>query len=80
MRLPQPELADPFFGLQGRRVVVSVDGQRLRGRLLSCRDGFVTLDPDRGPRVTFNKYSISSIQEDRPRVSRSPRLSKAFWK
>lgn len=45
MRLPQPELADPFLSLQGRRVDVLVAGQRIRGRLLSVRDGFAPLIP-----------------------------------
>ena len=80
MRLPAPAMPDPFFDLQGRRVVVTLDGRQIRGRLLSCRDGFVTLDPDRGSRITVNKYSIGSIQEDAPRVSRSPRLDRAFWR
>jgi len=71
---------DPFFDLQGRRVVVTLDGRQIRGRLISCRDSFVTLDPDRGRRISLNKYGISSIQEDAPRVSRSPRIDRAFWR
>ena len=80
MRLPQPELADPFFSLQGRRVLVAVDGQKIRGRLISCRDSFVTLDQDKGPRISLNKYSITSISEDRPAVSRCSKVSRNFWK
>lgn len=80
MRLPQFELADPFFSLQGRRVVVNVDGQRIIGRLLSVRDGFLTIDPDRGPRISVNKFSVTSIRAEQRPVSRSPRLGRTFWK
>lgn len=81
MRLPAPELADPLFDLVGKRINARVDGQQIRGRLISIRDGFCTIQPDRsGPRISVNKWSISIIEEDAPRVSRSPRLSKAFWR
>jgi len=80
MRLLQPELADPFLSLQGRRVDVLVAGQRIRGRLLSVRDGFLTVDPDRGPRISINKYEVSSITEERRPVSRSPKITRMFWK
>jgi hypothetical protein len=80
MRLPQPELADPFLCLQGRRVDVLVAGQRIRGRLLSVRDGFLTVDPDRGPRISINKYEVSSISEEQRPVSRSPKITRMFWK
>lgn len=80
MRLPAPELADPFISLQGRRVVVSVDGQRIIGRLLSVRDGFLTIDPDRGARVSINKFSVTSIQEEQRRESRCPKITRNFWK
>jgi hypothetical protein len=73
MRLPQPELADPFLSLQGRRVDVLVAGQRIRGRLLSVRDGFLTVDPDRGPRISINKYEVSSISEETSPISRCPK-------
>jgi hypothetical protein len=80
MILPRPELADPFLSLQGRRVDVLVAGQRIRGRLLSVRDGFLTVDPDKGPRVTFNKFEVTSISEEARPVSRSPKITKMFWK
>jgi hypothetical protein len=80
MRLPYPEPQDQFLSLQGRRVDVLVAGQRVRGRLLSCRDGFLTVDPDRGPRITFNKYEVSSISEEQRPVSRCPKITKMFWK
>jgi hypothetical protein len=80
MRPPGPELADPFLSLQGRRVDVLVAGQRIRGRLLSVRDGFLTVDPDRGPRISINKYEVSSISEEQRPISRSPKISRMFWK
>jgi hypothetical protein len=80
MRLPLPELADPFLSLQGRRVDVLVAGQRIRGRLLAVRDGFLTVDPDRGPRISINKYEVSSISEELRPISRSPKITKMFWK
>ena len=80
MRLPQPEMADPFLSLQGRRVDVLVAGQRIRGRLLSVRDGFLTVDPDRGPRISINKYEVSSISEETRPVSRCPKITRMFWK
>lgn len=73
MRLPQHVAADPFMELEGRRVVCKVDGQQIRGRLISCRDGFLTLQEDRNkPRITLNKYEISSISEEQRPISRSP--------
>jgi hypothetical protein len=80
MKLPPPELADPFLSLQGRRVDVLVAGQRIRGRLLSVRDGFLTVDPDRGPRISINKYEVSSISEEQRPVSRCPKITRMFWK
>jgi hypothetical protein len=80
MRLPAPNLGDPFLSLQGRRVDVLVAGQRIKGRLLSVRDGFLTVDPDRGPRVTFNKFEVTSISEETRPISRSPKITRMFWK
>jgi hypothetical protein len=81
MRPSAPELArDPFFYLVGRRIIARVDGQAIKGRLLSVRDGFCTIDPDRGPRTTVNKWSISSISEEHRPISRSPKITKMFWK
>jgi hypothetical protein len=52
MRLPQPVAADPFMELEGWRVICKVDGQQIRGRLISCRDGFITMQEDRTkPRI-----------------------------
>jgi hypothetical protein len=81
MRLPAPEIfSDPFFDLIGQRVLVRVDGNVIKGRLLSCRDSFVTIDPDRGARFTVNKYAVTSIQADSRPISRSPQITKMFWK
>jgi hypothetical protein len=81
MRPPQPELADPFLALVGKRIIATVDGQRIRGRLISIRDGFATIQEDRsGPRTTVNKWSISMISEEQRPVSRSPKISRMFWK
>ena len=82
MRLPQPEMVgDPFLDLVGRRVTATVDGQRIRGRLISVRDGFATIQEDRsGPRTTVNKWAISMISEESRPVSRSPKITKMFWK
>jgi hypothetical protein len=80
MRLLYPEPQDQFLALQGRRVDLLVAGQRIRGRLLSCRDGFLTVDPDKGQRITFNKYEVSSISEETRPVSRCPKITKKFWK
>lgn len=81
MRPPVPELSsDPFFDLIGHRVQLSLDGRVIKGRLISCRDSFITLDPDRGARFTVNKYAVTSIQEEQRRESRSPKISRLFWK
>lgn len=81
MKLPQPELADPFETLEGRRVICKVDGQPIRGRLISVRDGFLTLQEDQSrPRITLNKFEISSISEEQRPISRSPKITKMFWK
>jgi hypothetical protein len=81
MRLPRPELvSDPFFDLVGQRVQVDVDGRVIKGRLISVRDGFCTLDPDRGARFTVNKYAVTSIQAEQRPVSRSPKITRMFWK
>jgi hypothetical protein len=81
MRPPQPELADPFMELEGRRVICKVDGQQIRGRLISVRDGFLTLQEDRTkPRITLNKFEISSITEESRPVSRCPKITRMFWK
>jgi len=71
---------DPFLSLEGKRVVAMVDGQRIKGRLISVRDGFLTLQPDRGPRVSINKFAVSSIMEEQRPVSRTPRLTRTFWR
>ena len=67
MRLPQPEiLADPILDLLGKRVVVILDGVKIRGKLISARDGFLCIEPYNGPRVSINKWEISSISLDAP--------------
>jgi hypothetical protein len=81
MRLPCPEIsADPFFDLIGQRVAVNVDGSIIKGRLLSCRDSFVTIDPDRGARFTINKYAVTSIQAEQRPVSRCDKITRNFWR
>jgi hypothetical protein len=82
MRLPQPEMvSDPLLDLVGRRIVATVDGQRIKGRMISFRGGFVTIQEDRsGPRTTVNKWAISMISEESRPVSRSPKITKMFWK
>jgi hypothetical protein len=80
MRLPAPELADPFFDLIGQRVTLNVDGNVIKGRLLSCRDSFVTIDPDRGAWFTVNKYAVTSIQAETRHISWSPKITRMFWK
>jgi hypothetical protein len=81
MRLPAPGISsDPFFDLIGQRVAVNVDGNVIKGRLLSCRDSFVTIDPDRGARFTVNKYAVTSIQAEQRPISRCPKMTKMFWK
>lgn len=78
MRLPP---SDPFMELEGRRVICKVDGQQIRGRLISVRDGFLTLQEDRSrPRITLNKYEISSITEEQRPISRSPKITRMFWR
>ena len=65
MRIPVPEiLADPLLKSARQGCCPFVDGQKIRGRLLSCRDRFLTLDPGKGARITPNKYAVASIQAD----------------
>lgn len=82
MRLPAPAMMeDPFFTLVGKRISARVDGQAVRGRLVSVRDGFCTIQPDRSaPRITVNKWSISSIQEESRPASRCQKISRTFWR
>ncbi|MCK9570554.1 hypothetical protein M0R72_16520 [Candidatus Pacearchaeota archaeon] len=82
MRLPAPEISsDPFMELEGKRIVCKVDGQQIRGRLISVLDGFLTLQEDRSrPRITLNKYEISSINEEQRPISQSPKLTRMFWR
>jgi hypothetical protein len=81
MRLPAPGISsDPFFDLIGQRVAVNVDGNVIKGRLLSCRDSFVTIDPDRGARFTVNKYAVTSIQAEQRPISRCTKITRMFWK
>jgi hypothetical protein len=73
-------MIDHLLQLEGRRVVATVDGQRLRGRLISSRDGFLTLQQDRGPRISINRFEVSTICEETRPVSRRPKVSRTFWK
>ena len=80
MRLPAPTPPDQFFSLIGQRVRLVVDGQPIRGRLLSVRDGFLTIDPDKGIRFSISKYAITTIQADSRPVSKCPKVTRMFWK
>ena len=66
-------ISDPILALEGRRVVAVVDGQRIKGRLVSARNDFLTIEPLRGPRMIINRFEISSIQEEVRPVSISRR-------
>ena len=81
MRLPEPALQiDPILDIQEKRVVVKFEGRSIRGTLISFRDGFLCLEPLSGPRISINKFELSSIILDCPRQSRKPKLSRLFWK
>jgi len=71
---------DPIIELEGRRVLAVVDGLQVRGRLVSARSDFVTIEPDRGPRMHLNRYEVSRIQEEPQRVSRSRKIDRLFWR
>jgi hypothetical protein len=58
---------------------VLMAGQHIRGRLLSVRDGVLTVGPDKGPRVTFNKFEVTSISEETRPISRLARNDRYFW-
>jgi hypothetical protein len=73
-------ISDPCLNLEGRCVQVIVDGQKLKGRLISVRDGFITLQQDQGPRISINKFSITSIMEESRPISKTPRLTRTFWR
>jgi len=64
---------DPILDLEGKRVIATVDGQRIKGRLVSARNDFLTIEPLRGPRMIINRFEISSIQEEVRPVSISRR-------
>lgn len=72
--------ADPIMLLEGRHVVAVVDGQKIRGRLVSARNDFLTIEPPRGPRMIVNRFEVSTISEDTRPASRSPRLTRTFWR
>ena len=71
---------DPIMELEGRRVLAVVDGLQVRGRLISARSDFVTIEPDRGPRMHLNRYEVSRIQEEPQRASRSRKIDRLFWR
>ena len=75
--MPSP---DHLLSLEGKRVVAILEGQKIRGRLISLRDGFITIEPWNGPRICINQYELTSISEDVQFQSRSPRLTRIFWK
>lgn len=78
--------ADPLLDLERKNVtLVMVDGERIRGRLLSVRGDLLTIQSDypRRRRITISRYAMRSIEEEGPKISSSPsarRLSKVFWR
>jgi hypothetical protein len=72
--------SDHLLSLEGKRIVAILGGKKIRGRLISVRDGFLTIEPWNGPRISINQFELTSISEDVQRQSRSPRLSRTFWK
>ncbi|MGD0954923.1 MAG: hypothetical protein ABR985_21485 [Methanotrichaceae archaeon] len=75
--MPSP---DHLLSLEGKRVEAILAGEKIRGRLISVRDGFLTIEPWNGPRISINQFEMTSISEDVQRQSRSPRLTRTFWK
>ncbi len=71
---------DPIMELEGRRVLAMVDGMQVRGRLVSCRAGFLTIQPDRGPRMHMNRYEVSWVQEDATKASHCRKVGRLFWR
>lgn len=71
---------DPIMELEGRRVLAVVDGLQVRGRLVSVRSDFVTIEPDRGPRMHLNRYEVSRIQEDATKASHCRKVGRLFWR
>ena len=71
---------DHLLSLEGRRVVANLDGLTLRGKLISIRDGFLTIEPDRGPRICLNKFELRSIQEEPRPVSHCRKVDRLFWR
>ncbi len=72
--------SDHLLNLEGKKVKAVIDGQPVRGRLISIRDNFLTIETKPGQRISLNKYEISSIQEEQRPVSRNPRLTRLFWR
>ena len=75
--MPPP---DRLLLREGKRVVAIIGGQKIRGRLISLRDGFLIIEPRNGPRISINQFELTSISEDVRQQSRSLRLNRAFWK
>jgi len=71
---------DPIIELEGRRVLAVVDGLQVRGRLVSARSDFVTIEPDRGPRMHLNRYEVSWVQEDATKASHCRKVGRLFWR
>jgi hypothetical protein len=74
---------DPLLDLERKHVILRLtDGEVIRGRLVSVRGDFLTVavEGPRRRRVSVNKYSMRSIEEDLPKVSNNRRLTKAFWR
>jgi hypothetical protein len=74
---------DPLLDLERKNVRLTLtDGEEIRGRLVSVRGDLLTVSVEfpRRRRVSINKYSMRSIEEDKPKVSNNRRLTKAFWR
>lgn len=54
---------DPLDYLLGKGVLVDLGGYSVAGRLISCRQGELTLQPRRGSRNLVNRLDTRSIRE-----------------
>lgn len=53
-----------LLDLVGSRVRIAIDGRIVRGRLISCRDDFLTIEQRPGRRIYLNAFELSSIERD----------------
>jgi len=72
MRIPGPEISsDPFMELEGRRAICKVDGQQIRGSLISVRDGFLTF-ARRPYQTQDNLEQVRNFQHNRGAAAHFP--------